>query len=261
MARSRTQAWLRDELVLALDLYRRADRNPPSADLQELSTLLRAIPVEQHLADNPGFRNANAVSLKIYNFVAIDPSAETAGMSRGGAGDQAVWDELADDRDRLSAAAAAIRANLGAVTPVEAEEEEPEVADAPEGRLLTRVHRTRERDRRLVQRKKEGVMAASGTLSCEGCGFDFADTYGSHGQGFIECHHTIPVSTLAPGSRTRIADLALVCANCHRMIHRRSEWLSMDELRALIAPSAQPQPSVSAIPIDPGAVSVKPRLA
>jgi predicted HNH restriction endonuclease len=28
------------------------------------------------------------------------------------------------------------------------------------------------------------------------CGFDFKDKYGELGEGFAECHHTIPVSEL-----------------------------------------------------------------
>ena len=37
-----------------------------------------------------------------------------------------------------------------------------------------------------------------------------------------------------PGDITRINELALVCANCHRMIHAQHPWLAMDELRNLI---------------------------
>jgi 5-methylcytosine-specific restriction enzyme A len=42
---------------------------------------------------------------------------------------------------------------------------------------------------------------------------------------------------LAAGERrNRIDDLALICANCHRMIHRVAPWLSPDELRAALNP-------------------------
>jgi 5-methylcytosine-specific restriction protein A len=51
----------------------------------------------------------------------------------------------------------------------------------------------------------------------------------------IECQHTKPVHTLRAGQRTKLDDLALVCSNCHRMIHRRKQRLTMDELRALLA--------------------------
>jgi len=35
--------------------------------------------------------------------------------------------------------------------------------------------------------------------------------------------------------QTDIANVAILCANCHRMIHRRKPALSIDELRALLA--------------------------
>jgi 5-methylcytosine-specific restriction protein A len=78
-------------------------------------------------------------------------------------------------------------------------------------------------------------MRDVGRLQCEGCSFDFAQTYGDRGQGFMEAHHTRPVHELDPDHVTRLADLALVCANCHRMIHARRPWLTLPELRALLA--------------------------
>ena len=49
------------------------------------------------------------------------------------------------------------------------------------------------------------------------CSFDFSTTYGTHGTGFIEVHHVSPLHTLKPGSRTRLQDVAVLCANCHRI--------------------------------------------
>jgi 5-methylcytosine-specific restriction protein A len=68
---------------------------------------------------------------------------------------------------------------------------------------------------------------------CEAGGFNFERIYGDRGRGFIECHHVVPLHVA--GTRVNsTADLALLCANCHRMIHR-SPWLSPAELRAMIA--------------------------
>jgi 5-methylcytosine-specific restriction protein A len=63
------------------------------------------------------------------------------------------------------------------------------------------------------------------------CGFNFAARYGERGSGFIECHHTKPVSALRPGEKTRLEDLALLCANCHRMIHIRRPWMTVGQLK------------------------------
>lgn len=235
MARSRKDAWLRDELILALDLYKREGRNPSAAAVKELSDLLRSIPIERELAADARFRNEAGVYLKVYNFVSIDPTAETTGMTRGGRGDLAAWEEFADDPVRLAAAADAIRANLDAVKSSEIVAEDEILSEAPEGTLLTTVHVRRERSGKLVASKKAAVLAEEGKLTCEGCGFEFASVYGERGEGFIECHHTKPVHTLKPGERTKLVDLALVCSNCHRMIHRRSPWLTMQELCAIVA--------------------------
>jgi 5-methylcytosine-specific restriction protein A len=54
------------------------------------------------------------------------------------------------------------------------------------------------------------------------------------GYAFAECHHTVPVSELGAGQRTRLAELAVVCANCHRMIHRSRPMLTVGGLRAVV---------------------------
>jgi 5-methylcytosine-specific restriction protein A len=58
--------------------------------------------------------------------------------------------------------------------------------------------------------------------------------YGQLGEGFAECHHTCPLAEL-PGERaTRLAGSAVVCANCHRMLHRGRRRATVEELRLLI---------------------------
>lgn len=98
-----------------------------------------------------------------------------------------------------------------------------------EGEATLITHYRRERDPGVRRQKFAGVIAANGTLACEVCSFDFANRYGELGLGFAECHHHRP---LADGAReTQLADLAVVCANCHRMIHRASPPLALDVVR------------------------------
>lgn len=59
-------------------------------------------------------------------------------------------------------------------------------------------------------------------------------TYGEVGKDFIECHHTVPVSELTEGMKTKLSDMALVCSNCHRMLHRKRPWLRLSDLKALL---------------------------
>lgn len=72
--------------------------------------------------------------------------------------------------------------------------------------------------------------------TCAACGFSFADVYGDLGKDFIEVHHVTPLS-VAGGEINVSADTDLVClcANCHRMIHRKkSGIMSVDELKEII---------------------------
>jgi hypothetical protein len=54
------------------------------------------------------------------------------------------------------------------------------------------------------------------------------------GLDFIEGHHTIPISETAGEYHAKVEDIALVCSNCHRMLHRRRPWLKMQELKQLM---------------------------
>jgi 5-methylcytosine-specific restriction protein A len=73
-------------------------------------------------------------------------------------------------------------------------------------------------------------------LNCAVCGFNFEEFYGEWGRDFIEVHHLKPLSTI----KTEVnidpsEDLAPVCSNCHKMLHRkRDKVLSIQELKELI---------------------------
>ena len=79
------------------------------------------------------------------------------------------------------------------------------------------------------------MLQRTGRLTCEACDFDFEERYGKLGLGFAECHHRLPIARLSVTLRTRLSDLAIVCANCHRMIHRSRPLLTVEELRHLVS--------------------------
>ncbi|HEY1013855.1 MAG TPA: HNH endonuclease [Herpetosiphonaceae bacterium] len=233
---SRNPHWTRDELILALDLYfvanpsHTSERDPA---IVALSSLLRELPIHDQETVAENFRSPDSVYMKLCNFRRLDPHSTAGGLAAGAQGDRLVWDEFAHDRPRLTQVAAAIRAGAAALPP-EAPEVAAELDEAafPEGRVLTRLHLLRERNQTLVQTKKQQVLAQTGRLACEACTFDFAARYGDLGQGFAECHHLLPLAQLQPATRTRLADLAIVCANCHRMLHRARPVLTLPALRA-----------------------------
>lgn len=104
----------------------------------------------------------------------------------------------------------------------------------PEGREVEQTHKLRERNALVVTIAKQSFKKKHGRLFCQICGFDFAKTYGDLGVDFIEAHHTLPVSAQKGIFTTKPNDIALVCPNCHRMLHRRRPWLAMKALRNLL---------------------------
>jgi hypothetical protein len=104
-----------------------------------------------------------------------------------------------------------------------------------EGDKIIREHIKQELTRRnskIVQlAKSQAFINGNGRIKCECCEFDFFEFYGQIGVKFIECHHKIHLST---GERlTEIDDLALVCSNCHRMLHRKLEDGNYHDLESL----------------------------
>jgi HNH endonuclease/EVE domain len=99
----------------------------------------------------------------------------------------------------------------------EPQDEAPETITSKEGAIVEKLHRFRERDRNLVTQAKEAFLRKHGGLFCSVCGFSFQKTYG---EDYIEAHHLKAISERTKSEETKIEDLAMVCANCHRMIHR-----------------------------------------
>lgn len=112
--------------------------------------------------------------------------------------------------------------------------EEDDAASFPEGRKKYVLHRKQERNPQIARRAKLLRLSKLGDLICDACGFSFSQRYGARGKGFIEAHHTTPISDLMGTVRTRLSDIALVCSNCHRMLHRRRPWLTMGQLRLIL---------------------------
>lgn len=237
----RNIAWSRDELILALHLYLRRRKTPPgkdSAEVIELSEFLNKMGLALGRSNTEIFRNANGVYMKLMNFRRFDPDYTgdgKVGLTRGNKDEEVVWSEFSGDMGRLQDVVAAIRLAVDA-TPagVLIGEEEPGIEEAEEGRVLTRLHRVRERSRALVEQCKKSALTKHGRLVCEACGFDYSVKYGDLGTGLIEVHHTKPVHTLMKGDKTKLDDLALLCANCHRVVHSSRRWLTVEQVKAAI---------------------------
>jgi|GEM_PF-3609270 len=224
----RNRSWTHDEVVLALQLYLREgvvslERARP------LSEELRAWPIEGHFAANPSFRNEQSVRSKLYNLQWLETNG-ARGRAKAGAQTEAVWREFGADLDRVDAAAVEIREALATVHRSGGVAEDEYETDESGIRLV--AHRRRERDADVPRRKRAQVKRLTGALACEACGFDSDAAWGV--EGIVECHHLIPVSELEPGETTKLADVRLLCPNCHRLVHSRSRWLTWEELLACV---------------------------
>jgi predicted HNH restriction endonuclease len=102
-----------------------------------------------------------------------------------------------------------------AVPPTTDEEGRRDVYPQYENRTRVALHLRRERSHLLATECK-----IRDNYECKVCGLTFAHVYGKLGVGFAEAHHRVPLSQLKEHVKMRLRDLATVCANCHRMLHR-----------------------------------------
>ena len=111
---------------------------------------------------------------------------------------------------------------------------ENEIEDDEEGLEFenlkkVRIHKRIERNKKLAEKVKKLKGC-----TCEACGFNFEEKYGELGRGFIEAHHLLPLHTLK-GDKIAldpIKDFSVLCANCHRMVHRSESVSDINEFRA-----------------------------
>jgi hypothetical protein len=84
------------------------------------------------------------------------------------------------------------------------------------------AHMISERSPGLRRAKIAEVFSKDADLQCEVCKFSFSRVHGKElGKKFCEVHHK---KQLFLGPRdTKLRDLAILCSNCHRMIHRTTK--------------------------------------
>lgn len=111
-------------------------------------------------------------------------------------------------------------------------------ADA-DGLDLNLTEAKRYRQHRSIERQSghsRAVKRALGT-KCMGCNRELSEVYGPAGEGLIHAHHLTPLSALADGTVVKLdpkKDFAVLCPNCHAIIHRMEDSSDVAGLRALI---------------------------
>ncbi|MEU9706023.1 HNH endonuclease [Streptomyces sp. NPDC047981] len=220
-------SWVRDELLLACALvvengWQELRQGDPR--VIELSELLRSLPLHGDAAVDRRFRSPDSVSRKTTDIATAHPDYPGE-RTKGGRPTQKIVTDFLERHHEMMAAAEALRAGIagGELYLIPPQPDEPSDDDdnpgALEGRLLIRWALYRERDRGLRNRKIAHARKRKQPIQCEVCSFDFGRVYGELGAGYVEVHHVTPLHASGP-RETRLEDLALLCANCHRMCHR-----------------------------------------
>lgn len=211
--------WTRDETILALELVQRNWPKIPgkrSLEVKELSDLICRLPIHRHADRNTRFRNPDGVYLKLQNLASLHHDKASRKGLRTSRTDREVWSAYSSRPDYVRQLAEQIAMGVSLIASLPFDEAEDDF-EASEGTILLRVHRFRERNRGFRSRVIRRVRKLHGELLCDACGngprFDSAVAH-----AIFEVHHLVPLCEAATVV-TRLNDLALLCANCHRLIH------------------------------------------
>lgn len=228
--------WSRDETILALDLYLSCEGVvPPAKDprVNALSDLLRSLPYHSTALRLDSFRNADGVAFKLQNIHFVATGKGLDSVSRM---DRAVWEEFGSNPNRTQQAARLIREG---VIHAKAKGEDPETFEDeifPEGRIVTETHKKRERHPKLRAKVLAARKKTDG-LKCEMCERVSISKDPAFEDAIFEVHHLVPISE-SEATGTSLKDVVLLCASCHRIIHRaiarRKQWLTLIEAKAVI---------------------------
>ena len=227
--------WTKDETILALELYHQTYPNLPDPDdnkVIELSNLLRSFPYHVQASRQPSFRNTAGVSFKLQNLRSV---ATGKGLSNVSNMDKVVWDEFGNDAEKTKRQASLIRQGVEISHEIGIKEERQEYEVFKEGAVLTELHKKRERAPKL-KLKLLASLRKKNQVCCKICGLKPDPNLSKDlAEAVFEAHHLLPLEL---GERkTRLSDLALLCANCHRLLHKaiilKKCWLTIEDVKKI----------------------------
>ncbi|MFL2819274.1 MAG: HNH endonuclease [Candidatus Puniceispirillales bacterium] len=229
--------WSRDEYILTLNLYYKFQKGGPSKNDTEVikcSNLLRSMNPTAS-AEDTRFRNANGIYLRLMNYRACDPywlNQGKVGMKSGSKGKcKEIWEEFEGHPEEVQDLANQIALEISVDNHLKSNQSEENIIGVREGKKLLRTHYSRERK---SQRKKKLKLffEQHGKIYCEACKNEHK-YYKEIAQleRIFEVHHKIALSDSLKTIETRLEDLAVLCANCHRAVHSVNPYLSVKDLR------------------------------
>jgi len=94
-----------------------------------------------------------------------------------------------------------------------------------EGRMVLDSHLRHERAPVRQWKLKNFRILHGNSLFCEICSFHETEKYPTTlAERVFEVHHLLPFADTNDPRKTKLLDLLVVCANCHRAIHATKEW-------------------------------------
>lgn len=228
--------WTREEVLLAMALYFEGGKKILTKDdlrVHDLSTLLKNLPFHQNESRKISFRNPDGVAFKLQNLHYLatgDGLANTSKMDRN------VWNELHEFPEKVIDFGTQIRRGVKFVLDPAFPKDTDGDIDFFEGRTLSEIHRRIERSSTL-RKRFISFHTKRGSLQCELCSIRSHTDDPKLADAIFEAHHIVPISQIN-ARRTKLSDLALLCANCHRYVHRlislNGEWLSIADCKILL---------------------------
>ncbi len=88
---------------------------------------------------------------------------------------------------------------------------------------------------RISRKNREELIQELG-ITCQVCNRTMEEMYGQIGRGYIELHHLKPFCNLEVGGKRKLnsGDFAVLCPNCHRMIHKTKEIGDIEKFKQMI---------------------------
>lgn len=196
----RNPTWVKEELLLALDLYMRIGASyATKPEVIALSQLLNNLQLAEQ-TDEALFRNPNGVAMKLANFAALDPNYPGVALARGGKGDRAVWEEFANNPNELAKAVASILAGRELPSVSEVDQLKSEIEESA-GRKTGQGFNQDAKARKVL----EDYAMAAATKYLEGLNWSVKDV--SKKRSFdLLCHrdgqemHVEVKGTMSPGT-------------------------------------------------------------
>ena len=235
----RAPSWTDEELWLATDLLAKNDWSPidrNDSECHALSTFLRQFPAHTgELPDN--YRSTSSIARKTQNIFDKLPWNSGTKQSHGNKREHLVLSQYLNDQAVSHTKALAIRELMElrqfSYEPIESVADNASVL---EGARVEKLCRGYSRATQIRKLKVQELSANGRDLSCEVCGFSFREVYGDRGEGYIEIHHIVALSE-SGDTVTSKSDLIGLCANCHRIMHRKKPWLTPNQLKELVEQS------------------------